>query len=386
MRRSFLVGSLLVLLVLSSTFALSSCDLGGGGEETYKIGALFAVTGPASPLGTPEKETVEMLQEEINAAGGVNGHPIEVIIYDTETDETKAVTLAKKLIEQDKVLAIIGPSTSGETLAIVDTIEQAGVPLVACAAATQIVDPVKKWVFAAPQTSDAAVQEIYDYAKANGIDRVAIMTASDGFGDGGKGSLEKLADAKGITIVAAESFGKTDTDMTPQLTKIKGTDAQAVIVWGTNPGPAVIAKNMKQLNMEIQLFQSHGVANATFIELAGEAANGVILPAGKLMVHQDISDDDPQKEVLTEYAEAFEAKYDKPANTFGGHAYDALHIVVNALEAAGPDKAKIRDEIEKMNFVGTAGVFQMSPEDHNGLGKGSFVMIEIVGGDWTQAK
>jgi branched-chain amino acid transport system substrate-binding protein len=357
-----------------------------GEEETYKIGALFAVTGPASPLGTPEKETAEMLEEEINAAGGVNGHPIEVIVYDTETDETKAVTLAKKLIEQDQVLAIIGPSTSGETLAIVDTVEQAEVPLVACAAATQIVDPVKKWVFAAPQTSDAAVQEIYDYAKSKGIDRVAIMTASDGFGDGGKESLEKFTDAKGITIVATESFGKTDTDMTPQLTKISGTDAQAVIVWGTNPGPAVIAKNMKQLNMEIPLFQSHGVANSTFIELAGDAANGVILPAGKLMVHQDISDDDPQKEVLTEYAEAFQAEFEKPANTFGGHAYDALYIVTGALEKAGSDKAKLRDEIEKTDFVGTAGVFQMSAEDHNGLGKGSFVMIEIVDGTWTQAQ
>lgn len=377
----------LVPVVALIVIAFASAGCGAQGSQTYKIGALFAVTGFNSPLGTPEKETALMLADQINAKGGIKGTKLEVIIYDTESDETKAVTLGKKLMEQDNVLAIIGPSSTGESMAIIDTMEKAQTPLISAAASAQIVTPVKKWVFKTPQSDSLAVGELYEYLKGKGLTSVALLTASGGFGTTGKAALEAAAPQAGIKIVTGETFGDTDTDMTVQLTKIKGTATQAIIVWGTNPGPALIAKNAKQLGMTTPLFFSHGIANQKFIDLAGDAANGVVFPAGKLLVADGLADSDPQKSVLTSYAKDFKAKYNKSADTFGGHAYDALMLVSKALEKAGADKAKIRDEIENTKgYVGTAGTFNMSPQDHNGLGKGSFVMIKIADGKWTVAK
>ena len=374
----------LLTLILAGAVALPAlASCAAAGDDTYRIGALFAVSGFNSPLGTPEKETALMLEEQINAKGGIKGKKIQVIVRDTESDETKAVTLAKQLIEQDKVLAIIGPSSTGESLALVDTVERAQVPLIAAASGVNIVRPVKKWVFTMPQLSDAAVARLFDYFKTKQITRIAILTSTGGWGVQGKGDIDKAAPAAGINVVAAETFGDKDTDMTVQLTKIKGTDAQAVLVWGTNPGPAIIAKNMKQLGMTIPLFQSHGVANRTFIDLAGEAGNGVILPVGRLPVADRLPDSDPQKKLLLAYASDFQAKYGKAADTFGGHAYDALTILVRAIEKAGSDKAKIRDEIENTrDFVGTGGVFNLSKDDHNGLTKGAFVMVKVANGKW----
>ncbi|MEW6034068.1 MAG: ABC transporter substrate-binding protein [Chloroflexota bacterium] len=357
-------------------------------KEPYKVGAVFAVTGFNSPLGTPEKQTVEMMVEQINAKGGVNGHKLEVIVYDTQSDTTECVTLVKKLIEQDNVLAIIGPSSSGESLALVDTVTKAQIPLVSAAASAKIVEPVNEryWVFKTPQSDVLAIGEIADYLNKTGVKKVALLTDSAGFGATGRDALVALLPNSGVTVVADEKFGTKDTDMTAQLTKIRGTDAQAIIVWGTNPGPALIAKNAKELGLTIPMINSHGIANKAFIELAGDAANGVIFPAGKLLVAEQLADSDPQKAVLVNYKRDFETKYGAgTANTFGGHAYDALMMVVEALKVVGPDKAKIRDYIENnvKNFAGTGGVFNMSPQDHNGLGKVAFVMIKIADGKWT---
>lgn len=385
MSRWFLARSAAAMFLAVAFTSVLGC--GSAASESYKVGALFAVTGFNSPLGTPERDTAKMLEEQINAKGGINGHKLEVVAYDTESDETKAVTLAKKLIEQDKVLAIIGPSSTGESMALIDTVEKAQIPLISAAASAQIVQPVKKWVFKTPQSDSLAVSELFDYMKAKGLTKVAILTSSGGFGTTGKAAIDAAAPGAGIKIVAAESFGDTDTDMSVQLTKIKGTDAQALIVWGTNPGPALISKNAKQLGMTIPIFDSHGIANQKFIELAGDAANNVVFPAGKLLVADSLADNDPQKSLLVNYAKDFQAKYNRSADTFGGHAYDALTMVAKSLEKVGPDKAKIRDELENLKgFVGTGGVFNMSAQDHNGLTKGAFVMIRIVNGKWTVEK
>jgi branched-chain amino acid transport system substrate-binding protein len=370
-------------LLLSLALATSACSSQPQQEETYKVGALFAVTGFNSPLGTPEKETAQMLEAQINAKGGISGKKLEVIIYDTESDETKAVTLGKRLIEQDKVLAIIGPTSTGESLALVDTVQKAQIPLVSVAASARITDPKNTWVFKTPQSDSLVVGELFDYLKRKGLTKVALLSASGGFGTTGKAALEEAAPTSGIQIVTMETFGDQDTDMSVQLTKIKGTDAQALIVWGTNPGPALIAKTAKQLNLGMPIFNSHGIANKKFIELAGEAADGVIFPAGKLLVASELPDSDPQKALLLDYAREFEAKFGKSADTFGGHAADALNLVVAALEKVGPDKAKIRDELENTRgFVGIGGEFNMSPQDRNGLGKGALAMIKIVNGEW----
>ncbi len=383
--RPLILATMVLALAVGSSL-LSGCTAQSSGE-TLKIGALFAVTGFNSPLGTPEKESVKMQEEQINAKGGVNGRKLEVIVYDTESDETKAVTLAKKLIEQDKVLAILGPSSTGESLALVDTVQKAKLPLISAAASARITDPKNTWVFKTPQSDELVVAELFDHLKAKGLTRVALLTSSGGFGTTGKAALEAAAPGAGMSLVMSETFADKDTDMTVQLTKIKGTNAQALIVWGTNPGPALISKGAKQLGLTIPVFNSHGIANQKFIELAGDAANGVVFPAGKLLVADTLPESDPQKAALLNYSKEFNAKYGKPADTFGGHGYDALNLVAKAIEKAGPDRSKIRDELENIKgFAGIGGVFNMSAQDHNGLGKGSVTMIRIADGKWALEK
>ncbi len=400
------IGKLLVVCLVISVMIMAVVSCGKDKEEkaakpkaapaavaagtVYKIGAVFAKTGGASPLGVPENNTAEMLAEQINAAGGINGAKLEIIIYVTATDPTTARTRMEKLINVDKVSAIVGPSTSGASLTILELAQNAEVPLVSCGASVKIVEPVeeRKWVFKTPQSDVLMGQVIIDHLKKEKISKVAVITTSDGFGRSGKEQLEKLLPEAGIEIVIKEEFGEKDTDTLTQLTKIKNTDAQAVICWSIQGGGATVTKDMKaNLKMDIPLIMSHGVANKAYIELAGEAANGVIFPAGKLPIASELPDDDPQKALLVKYAADYKAKFDTDPNTFGGHAWDAIQLVVKAMEKVGDDKAKIRDEIENTkNFVGTGGIFNFSATDHNGLTKQGVVMIKIVDGEWTLLK
>jgi branched-chain amino acid transport system substrate-binding protein len=353
--------------------------------DPIRIGGIFSVTGPASFLGEPERNTAKMLEEELNRAGGLLGRPLEIVVYDDESDATKAVTGADRLLKRDKVVAVVGPSTSGSTLAILPRFEAAKVPLVSAAAAKKIVEPVQKWIFKTPQSDYLAVKRIYRHAKQAGLTRLAILTASDAFGAAGREELKLLAGGVGVRIVADEVFGPKDTDMTAQLTRIKGADAQALIVWGTNPGPAVIARNRAQLKITTPLYMSHGVASKKFIELAGpENAEGILLPAGRLLVEDKVAKDDPQKRVLGGYVKAYEQKFNQPISTFGGHAWDAVMLVAQAIrDGKSAEPAAIRDALEKIRgFWGTAGEFSFSPEDHNGLTDDAFVMVRISKGDW----
>ncbi len=392
-----------VLVLVAAVLALGgiSCDEEENGTATtatptkapYKVGALFATTGAGSNLGVPEQETVDMMVEQINAAGGINGHPLEVVFYNTESSTEKCATLATRLIEQDNVLAIIGPTTSGESLAIIDTVTTAKVPLISCAANIGIVTPVadRYWVFKTPQADKEVVTQIYTYLKGQSITKVAIITDTSSFGAGGRTILKSDAASYGITLVDDQTFTSGDTSMQSQLTHIKGTGAQAVICWATDKESAIVAQDMQTLQMTIPLFCSHGIANQAFIDAAGAAANGVVFPAGKLLIVNEVPATDPQKNVLTAYKTDYETKYTgKTASTFGGHAYDSLSMVVIALEniPEGLDTAAarqaVRDEIEKItNFAGISGVFTMSATDHLGMQPGSLAMIEIVDGKWT---
>ncbi len=382
----------LALALLVSMVPLAGCSK----KETaapYKVGAVLAITGTASNLGVPEKQTLEMMVAEINAKGGVNGHPLEVIIYDNETSAEKAVTLVNRLVEQDKVLAIVGPTTTGDSLAVIDAVTTAKIPLISCAAGITIVTPVAEryWVFKTPQADKEAVTEIYKYMQKKGFTKVALITNTSGFGAGGRKFLQSDAAGYGITVVDDQTYSVGDTSMQSQLTHIKGTAAEAVICWDTDQQAAIVASDMKTLQMNIPLFASHGIANKAFIQNAGAAANGVVFPAGKLLVVDEVPASDPQKAVLTKYRSDFESKYGSgTVNTFGGHASDALSMVVAALKKLpeGQDvvksRAQVRDEIEKINdFVGVSGVFTMSAQDHLGMKPGSLAMIKIVDGKWT---
>jgi branched-chain amino acid transport system substrate-binding protein len=352
-----------------------------------KIGALFSVSGPASFLGEPERNTAKMMVDEINKAGGIKGQKLELIVYDTQGDTTKAVQAVNKLIKDDKVVAIIGPSTTGDSMAVIPVVEKAEIPLVSCAAGIKITDPVKKWVFKTAQNDALAVMKIYKNLQKQKISRVAILTVSDGFGSSGREQLKMQAKEFDINIISDETYGPKDTDMTVQLTKIRQSDAQAIICWGTNPGPAIVAKNAKQLGIKIPLYMSHGVSSKKFIELAGNSAEGVMLPSGKVIVADQLPKTDAQKKALMNYVNKYKENYKVEGDHFGGHAYDAIMLIKNAMEKGGFSPAAIRDQLEKTKkFAGIGGTFSYSPTDHAGLTSDAFVLVKVEKGDWKLLK
>jgi len=381
------------LFVFASVCSLAlwwgaSASLFAAAAQSVKIGAIFSVTGPASFLGAPEEKTAKMLVDQINAKGGVNGQKIELIVKDSGGSPEKAVSFAKQLIEEDKVLAIIGPSTSGETMQIKALCEENKMVLVSCAAAEVIVNPVAKYVFKTPQKDSQAVTWIYREMKNRGIANIAVLTGNDGFGKGGKAQLEAMAPEYGITIVANEVYDVKATDFSDIITKIKAANPQAVINWTVAPAQSIVPKNMKQLGMNVPLFHSHGFGNRKYVEQAGEAAEGIVFPAGRLLVVNGLPNSHPQKKVLAAYKKDYETMYKEDVSTFGGHAYDALTIVVEGLKRAGtPDREKVRDAIENLKgFIGTAGVFNYSATDHTGLALDAFEMLTVKNGKFALYK
>jgi branched-chain amino acid transport system substrate-binding protein len=355
--------------------------------ETLKIGAIFAVTGGASFLGAPEAKTAQMVVDKINADGGINKRQIELIIKDSAANPEKAISFAKQLIEEDKVIAIIGPSTSGETMQIKDICNDAGVPLVSAAAAEAIVDPVAPYVFKTPQKDSYVANWVFQTMKDMGIKKIGVVVANSGFGNAGKGQLEKYAPEYGIEIAIAEAYDRGATDLTALMTKVNAAGVEAVVNWSIVPAQSIIPKNMKQLGMTVPLFQSHGFGNIKYVEAAGAAADGIIFPCGRLLVANELPSSDPQKKLLVEYANEYKAEFGEDASTFGGHAYDAIMIVAEAIENGGTDRDSLRDEIEKIkDFPGTGGVFTFTPDDHNGLGMDSIVMLTVKNGKFALLK
>ena len=374
--RRGLLGAAAALLVLPA-FA---------GDEPLRIGSFLSVTGPAAFLGDPEQKTLEMEVERINAAGGVAGHKLQLIVYDDAGDAQKARTFAKRLIDQDKVDVIIGGSTTGTTMAVIPLAEESGTAFISLAGAVGIVEPVKKWVFKTPHTDRMACEKIFADMKTRNLAKIALISGTGGFDKSMRGECLKVAGKYAVEVVADESYGAADTDMTAQLTKIKATPGvQAVLNAGFGQGPAIVTKNFRQLGMTMPLYQSHGVASKEYVRLSGPAAEGVRLPAAALLVADILPAGDPQKPVVTAYGKDYEKRYKSDVSTFGGHAYDGLMIVVDALKRAGStDRAKLRDAIEATHgYVGTGGVVNMSPTDHLGLDQNAFRMLEVRNGDWV---
>jgi branched-chain amino acid transport system substrate-binding protein len=379
---------ILAVLIMLGLVALSGFTAGQSEEGTIKIGAIFAVTGGASFLGAPEAKTAEMIVEEVNAAGGINGRKIELIIKDSAANPEKAISFAKQLIEEDQVVAIIGPSTSGETMQIKDLCETYKVPLVSAAAAEAIVDPVASYVFKTPQKDSYVAKWIFSTMNEMGIKKIGIVAANTGFGNAGKGQLEKYAPEFGIEVAIVETYDGAATDLTALLTKLKAKNVDAVVNWSIVPAQSIVPKNMKQLGMDIPLFQSHGFGNIKYVEAAGEAAEGIIFPAGRLLVAEKLPDGHSQKENLVAYKTAYEAKYGEDVSTFGGHAYDAIMLVIEAAKKAeNIDRDGIRDALESISgFPGTGGIFNFSASDHNGLGMDSLEMLTVKNGQFDFLK
>jgi len=358
----------------------SGASGGGDNKEPIRIGAIFSVTGANSPLGVPEKQSVELLVKEINAAGGVNGRPIEVYIEDDKSDNTEAVKAIRKLVTQHNIVAVLGSSGSGPSLAMAEFAEKEGLPMISMAAADQVTNPVRPGIFKTPHTDVHGTKRIYKFLKEKGIKKVAILNDSNPYGSGWTQQLKKYAPEYGITIVAEEKYGTKDPSMSSQLTKIKGTDAEALIFAGTNPGPATIVKEARQLGLNIPLISSHGSANSKFLELVGDAGEGVWMVAGKLLVPDQVKEDDPQYEVINKYVESYKAAYGTEPDSFGGYAYDGLNLLVDALKQTDGDASKLGEVLEKVHYVGVTGEFKFSPEDHNGLTEDTMIMVEVKNG------
>lgn len=370
---------------LAAGAALALGTLTAMANEPIRIGAVLSVTGPAAFLGDPELKTLQMYVEDLNTKGGVLGRKLELVHYDDGSDANKANGFTKRLLDNDKVDVIIGGTTTGATMSMVPLVTKAEVPFISLAGAVVVIDPVKKWVFKTPHTDRMAAEKVFEDMKRRGLTKVALLSETSGFGQSGKKETEAVAAKYGITLVANETYGPKDTDMGPQLTKIKNTaGVQAVFVFGLGQGPAIVTKNYRQLGVTLPLYQSHGVASDEFLKLAGTAAEGVRLPSPAQLIPEQLPANDPQKAVVTAYDQAYKLRYKTEVSTFGGYAYDALMLTVDAMKRAGSaDKAKVRDAIESTkNFVATSGTYNLSPTDHMGLDLSAFRMLEVKNGNW----
>ncbi|ANB56507.1 receptor ligand binding region family protein [Anoxybacillus sp. B7M1] len=384
----------LLIFVLSVFLFIAACsskeeNSGQGNKKAseYVIGAIYSKTGPNSPLGEPEWNATQLIVDKINAEGGINGVPIRLILADDESNQEKATQEMNRLVHDEQALVVLGSSGSGESLAMKGIAMQNQVPMISAGASVHIIDPVQesKWVFKTPHSDVHAVQRIYEYLNKQGINRIGTLTDSNSFGTSGLEQLEKLASKYDIEITEKESYNTQDPDMSAQLTRIKSSGAQAVVVWGTNPGPAVIASNMKKLNMAIPMIGSHGIANQNFINLAKDAAEGVVIPTGKLLFPEQIPKDDAQYEVITSFHKAYVEKYGNEPTNFGAYGHDNIMLVIEALRSGANDRESIRDFLENKvkNWVGATGMFTFSPDDHNGLTSDSMVMAVVKDGKWT---
>ena len=384
---------LMFVLILGMVLSLGTPVMA---EEPIKLGVFFAMSGPAAFIGTPTKLVAEMVVSEINKAGGINGRPLELVVGDTEGDPTKAVMVAKRFIEKENVAAIIGPTRTGTGMAVKKIIEGAKIPTFMTVGGDPVIMSgmhggknfgTAHWIFKSPQRSSIAVSKVYEYLKAKGVKKIALITASDGFGRDGKRWLVKFAKDYGFEIVIDESFNPSDTDMSVQLTKIRDTDAEVIICWTIGPAGAIVAKNVKQLGVDRPLFQCHGLPGPDYVKLAGPASEGNLMPSTKLMAPDQLADTDPQKKVIQEFVRLYNDVYNLdeqfPINTHSGYAWDAIYIVANAMKKVGTDPEKLRDAIENTKgYVGISGVYNISAEDHNGLGTDSMIIVKIENGKW----
>jgi branched-chain amino acid transport system substrate-binding protein len=374
---------------IRSTFAsllLVAAMSAARAQETIKIGGLLETSGPTASLGQPGLDGAMLAVEQVNAKGGIGGKKLELVNLNTEGDNTKAVTATKRLLEQNDVVALVGPMNSGSSYAIIDTVQKASTAMISNGGSRGIVLPPqdKKWIFLSPLT-DVLVQSVMMAdMKRRGVKNVALLNADSPFGTSGREQLEKNAASFGITIVAQQAYGNDDKDMTPQLTKIRSANPDAVVIWATGPGQAIGVKNYRQLGLTAPLYLSHAANDFNFLRLAGGAADDILIPSSKIYVIDSLKESDPQKAGLSSFVRDYQTKYGKPPATFAGNAYDAVNMIAEAIRKVGPDRAKIRDAIEGLkDHVGVTAVYSYGADDHFGAKSDSVVLLTVKDGKFA---
>lgn len=357
-----------------------------------RLGVVLELSGPASIWGQPQRDSVQMLADDVNAKGGVRGQKVELVVYDNESKETNSLVLAKRLVEQDRVVGIIGAGTTPTTMPMVPYVTQAEVPLISMGSSDAIIKPPeqRRWAFKTPNNTSDVVARVLEFLKAKSLTTVAFLSVNNAYGDTGVREFQKAAEPAGIKVAAWEKFGATDRDMKPQLTKARAAGVKAVVVWAIPPAASIVSKNAQELGLprELQMVHDHGAGSSpAFIDLAAGAAEGTVLVTAKLPVAEQLPESDPQKQTLLKYAKDYRQRTGKEPSAIGGMAYDAMLLFTKALEAAGPDRKRLRDALEATKgVVGVTGVFTMSPEDHNGLGVKHLEIARVEGGKQVLVK
>lgn len=381
---------MMVVMCLSMCFVMGAplCF----GAEPIKIGGIFALTGRAAHIGTSQRDAVLIAIDEVNAMGGINGRKLEMVMEDTESDPTKAVMALKKVLESEDVVAIIGPTLTGTAMAMRSLIETEKIPAFMHSGGDVILqaplnkdDPASlpKWTFKSPYKAADAMGKICEYMNKHGIKKIGFIYSNEGFGKDGLRNVNVEAPKYGVEVVAQEAFEPKDVDMTAQLTRINAGGVDGIIAWTVGPAMGIIAKNVKQLGIKAPLFECHGAGDPIFWKVAGEAGEGVMMPSTKIVVADQLPDSDIQKKKIQAYVKAYRERFGHEPGTMVAYGADAAYIVVDAIKRVGPDRAKIRDAIEDTkDYVGISGVYNISPEDHNGLSMKDIVMIKATQGGW----
>jgi branched-chain amino acid transport system substrate-binding protein len=353
---------------------------------SIRLGSIFSYTGPAAFLGDRMKRSVELFVEEANKKGGIGGRRIDLTLYDAASESTKAVLAAKRLIEQDKVDVIVGDGNRSDIgLALVPSVQRAEVPLMSVSGATALVEPVKDraWVFKSTVNDTEVVARLLDFFKKRGFKDIAMLNDTGAFGVSARDQLKAQAPAAGINVTY-EEFGPGDNDLTTQLTRLRGTSAQAIVCWTVTPAGVVFLKNAQQLGLKQLLVHGFGFVADRYMQLAGEAAEGLVLTSLKFPVAEQLPDGDPIKSTILDYKARYRARYNEETDVYGGQAWDGVGMVAHAIARAGSsERGKIRTGLEEsiQGYKGVGGIFNFTPQKHWGLAKSDVVMIE-----WRQGK
>jgi branched-chain amino acid transport system substrate-binding protein len=356
-------------------------------QETIKLGAIYATTGSASFLGAPEERILRECVDQANRHGGINGHKIELTVYDTEGNSGKAAQQWRRLVDADKVDVVFGPSSSGESLAVLAIANEARTPVLMHGGAESITKPVTPYVFNTPPSDRISLSGLLAYLKKTGITSVAMLSASDGFGQSGKNILQELAPNYGIRIAAQEEFGRQDPDITAQVLRAKESNAGAMIIWSALPAPVIILKAAQAVGYGKPIFTSYGAGTNDLVTQAAGAAEGLYLYSLRMLAPESIKDSDPVKPVILALNSEYTEKYKTPAPVYAQHAYDAFLILEQAVrKITGPvNRESLRGAIEQVDVIGTNGHYRFSAQNHGGLDaqSESFVMLRSVKGKWV---
>lgn len=381
-------------VLLVAACLATACKAQGGtpeaetSSEPVKVGAVLSLTGTYAALGTAEKNALELEVARINADGGIGGRQIEILIEDDGTDEAKAVAAAAKLVGQEGVVAVLGASGTGQTMAMRAEVERAGVPQISMAGGSAVTAEVSPQVFQTPWPNKIVVPFVLKAMKAKGMKRIGLISDSGGYGKDGRTVILNEASALGLEIVSDQTFNAGDTDMTPQLTSIRDSGADCILLWTAGKEAAIVVKNRESLKLALPVYGGSGLARKEFVDGAGTAGEGVLLGTGKAFA-QGYAEGSDNRTAVDDFTTRFEAKYGLAPDIFAGHAFDAIHLVVDAARRLPADftPAQLRDEIERTSgFVGYDGTFSFSPTDHNGLTEADLQMYRVANGAWQLEK